>query len=111
MPERAPFTVQRCPACDTYDPGGRTRCRACGAPGLEPSPVTGAGALVTWTVIRRPGREHAHAGPFAVGLVDLDDGVRITARLASYDPEPRIGDRLVIEDVVEGNPVMVPEPS
>jgi hypothetical protein len=61
-------------------------CRFCGAAGGTPVDLCGRGRLVSWTVIRiAPGRYAAEA-PYAVGLLDLEEGVRLTARVAG-DPE------------------------
>jgi hypothetical protein len=77
--------ARRCAEC------GRTSvaapaCRFCGADGGAAVDLSGRGRLVSWTVIRvAPGR-YAEEAPYAVGLIALDEGVRLTARL-SGDPE------------------------
>ena len=80
-----PETVQvlRCPACGTLDPGPRLLCARCGSPGLVAEAVPGDGVLASWTVIRRPPARFRGDGPYAVAVVDLAAGVRVTGRLSA----------------------------
>jgi uncharacterized OB-fold protein len=56
-------------------------CRFCGAPGGTPVDLSGRGRLISWTVIRvAPGR-YASEAPYTIGLVELDEGARLTARI------------------------------
>ena len=91
MPETAiDFQVLTCTRCGTLDAGGRASCPFCGGT-LEPRAVSGRGTLVTWTLIRRPPAGIDLPAPYAVAVVELAEGVRITARLARFDPEPALG--------------------
>ncbi|MFG1343493.1 OB-fold domain-containing protein [Xanthobacter autotrophicus DSM 431] len=49
---------------------------------MEPATVAGDGVLVSWTLVRRPPTRFQADGPYAVAVVDLDCGVRLTGRLA-----------------------------
>ena len=49
-----------------------------------------AGRVYSSTMIRVPGAAHADRGPFALVLVDLDDGGRVLGRLED-DALPEIG--------------------
>jgi hypothetical protein len=40
------------------------------------------GKVVTYTVIRTPSDEFSGEAPFAVGVVEMDDGARLTTQLA-----------------------------
>lgn len=91
MPEAAvDFKVLTCTRCGALDPGGRASCPACGGD-LEPRAASGRGTLVTWTLVRRPPAGIDLPAPYAVAVVELDEGVRITARLARFEPEPALG--------------------
>ena len=50
------------------------------------------GKVVTHTVIRTPSDEFSGEAPFAVGIVEMDDGARLTTQIAdvSFD-EIKIG--------------------
>jgi uncharacterized OB-fold protein len=90
MSESTRLQVLACADCGALDPGGRTRCSACGGE-LAQHSVSGRGTLLTWTLVRRPPAGFDTDGPMAVALVELEEGVRITAQLASHDPEPDLG--------------------
>ena len=95
MTEVDGLKVLGCIDCDTLDPGGRTRCTACGG-ALEPRAVSGRGTLMTWTLVRRPPAGFDTDGPMAVALIALDEGIRITAQLASHLPEPDLGASVIV---------------
>ena len=56
-------------------------CRFCGAEGGEVVNLSGRGRLLSWTVIRVAPARYASEAPYAVGLLELAEGPRITARL------------------------------
>src|SRR5512146_124070 len=89
-----PVAAVRCRRCGRLDPGPRRLCPACHAPGLEPVEVSGAGVLVSWTVIRRAPARFKEQAPYTVCVVDLGDGVRTTGRLAPAAGEPAMGARV-----------------
>jgi hypothetical protein len=41
----------------------------------------GGGRLISWTVIRVAPQRYAAEAPYTVGLVELDEGLRLTARI------------------------------
>ena len=76
---------RRCAECGSISVA-TARCAFCGAEGGTAVELTGRGRLVSWTVIRvAPGRYAADA-PYTVGLVALDEGAKLTARVGG-DPE------------------------
>ncbi len=85
--------------------GGR-RCRRCGCNDLAPIAIEGKGRLLSWTVIRRPsGAAASRQGPFAVALVELEAGLRITANLEGWENEPPPGSEVVAVGEIEGIPI------
>lgn len=58
-------------------PGGET---------AEPVKLSGTGKVLTFTVIHTPGKEYSDLAPFALGIIELDDGARIMAQIADTDP-------------------------
>lgn len=61
-------------------------CPACGGDGGTPVALSGRGRLVSWTTIRVAPERYAAEAPYAVGVLELEEGLRVTARLAG-DPE------------------------
>ncbi len=97
-PEVPTLDVLRCEDCGRLDPGPRELCAACASSRLLHHRVDGLGTLISWTVIRRaPTRFRAEA-PYAIAVVDLDGGVRITGRLPSGE-EPEPGSRVMLLEV------------
>ncbi|MEP9355799.1 OB-fold domain-containing protein [Xanthobacter sp. KR7-65] len=95
-----PLAIQilRCADCGQLDAGPRELCPTCHSPKMEPAPVDGSGVLVSWTLVRRPPTRFSADGPYAVAVVDLDCGVRLTGRLAQVPMEetdaPALGARM-----------------
>lgn len=94
----SPVEILRCAACGQLDAGPRELCPTCHSPRMEPVTVEGDGVLVSWTLVRRPPTRFQADGPYAVAVVDLDCGVRLTGRLADVPMEeadaPALGARM-----------------
>lgn len=76
----------RCAECGTLSLDTGHSCPSCGNQGGSTVPLSGHGRLLSWTVIRvAPGR-YASEAPYTVGLLELREGVRLTARLEA-DPD------------------------
>lgn len=77
---------RRCAACGRLSVETGRPCPFCGSEGGSAVALSGRGRLLSWTVIRvAPGR-YASEAPYAVGLLELPEGLRLTARLQT-DPE------------------------
>ncbi|HEY0106546.1 MAG TPA: OB-fold domain-containing protein [Rhizomicrobium sp.] len=67
-------TIQFCGACRKYQFYPSIVCRGCGGTAMSWRPISGAGVIYALTEIA--------AGPrFNVALIDLDEGVRMLARV------------------------------
>lgn len=84
---------------------GSRRCRHCGCEELVPIDIDGRGRILSWTVIRRPSGAVSRQGPFAVALVELAAGVRMTVNLEGWENEPAPGSEVVAVGEVEGIPI------
>ena len=86
----------RCRECGTTYFPPRQICPRCMKEGiLEPLPLSRQGALYTYTVIRQaPPR---YPAPYAVGYVDLPEGVRVFAQLEGWQArELRVGEEMEV---------------
>jgi uncharacterized OB-fold protein len=64
----------------------RTICAICGNQDVQLRPTTGSGHVYALSIHHRPGPgRSAEDGPYAVVLVDLDEGVRIMSNLVAPD--------------------------
>jgi uncharacterized OB-fold protein len=92
---RAELMLQFCTTCQRHQFPPRAFCVRCGDRSVEWRPASGRGELYAATVTHRPSEEaFAALVPYAVGLVDLDEGVRVMARGAVDDAV--IGARVVV---------------
>jgi uncharacterized OB-fold protein len=81
--------IPRCGRCGQWIWQPRPLCWRCQAPDPEWTRVSGAGRVVSWTVIRPPTLPaYAELAPFVVLLVELDEGVRLLGYLV--DEEGRV---------------------
>ena len=97
--------VLKCSACGALDAGPREICPGCHASALRPDKVSGAGALLSWTIIRRPPAAFRAEGSYTVAVVELDAGIKVTGRLEAADEKSRLGARVVMAESRSGVPV------
>ena len=86
--------VLRCEACGALDPGPREICPRCFKRALQAAGVPGTGRLVSWTMVRRAPTRFRGQAPYAVAVVDLDAGVRVTGRLQNPSDDVAPGARV-----------------
>lgn len=75
---------QRC-SCGAVQFPPRPVCRACGGTDLATHRLTGRGKVFSWSGAAQP--RAAVVGPYLVAVVELEEGIRITAQLTGLDPE------------------------
>ena len=73
--------------------------------------MSGRGRLVSWTVVRRPSGAFAHRDAFAVALVDIDAGPRLTGNLEGWEDDPPLGATVRVVGEIDGIPLFATEPS
>jgi len=101
-PASAPFVeglqqgeirYQACVACGAAQTLARYACRACGSTELQWRAAKGAGRVYSvTTVARAPSDEFRPLAPYALAIVELDEGPRLMGH-ATVDA--RIGDRVI----------------
>ncbi len=114
---RGELTITRCDTCDVYVWYPQEQCPACGG-ALTWTPVSGAGTLFSWAVVRRAFLPaFADRVPFVTALVALaeDPAVRIPTYLVDVDPGTLRADEPVLVtfrpltfSTVPGKSVVVP---
>ena len=83
----------KCSACGFETLGQRDICPECWARGtMDETPIGRQGTLYTYTVIHQ--LPQGYDEPFAVGYVDLDDGIRVFAHIDNTPESLTIGARL-----------------
>jgi uncharacterized OB-fold protein len=75
----------RCKSCGKYTFPKYYACPFCFSDDLEDAPLSPTGNLHSFTIVRRsmPG----YPVPYALGLVDFKEGVRVMAQIETNNPE------------------------
>jgi uncharacterized OB-fold protein len=78
---------QRCTDCGTWRHLPRILCAKCGSPKWQWTPSSGRGRIFSWTVTHQPlVKNFPEAVPYAVIVVELEEGVRMVAGLRAMPP-------------------------
>jgi uncharacterized OB-fold protein len=80
--------LPRCRACGTLHAYPRRRCPSCGSDDISWERLSGRATVHAVTVIHRPPEPAlADAVPYALALVDLEEGPRLMTRIVDCPPE------------------------
>jgi uncharacterized OB-fold protein len=96
---RGELRFQRCRGCDRWRHPPRHLCPECGSDAWEWAQAGGRGSLFSWTVTHQALHPaFADALPYAVVVVELDEGVRVVSGVRGIAPgELRLDLRLRAE--------------
>jgi len=79
---------QRCTQCGTWRHVPRDMCAQCGSWAWEWAKSSGRGKLYTWTVVTFPMHPgFAEEVPYAVTLIEMEEGPRIVSRVIDVLPK------------------------
>jgi uncharacterized OB-fold protein len=76
---------QRCRACGTLRFPARRQCAACRSADAELHAFSGRGTVFSFAEVAQAPR--GFSGPYLVAMVELEEGVRVTAQLTDVDPD------------------------
>jgi uncharacterized OB-fold protein len=98
IPQRYRLEAQKCKNCGAVLFPPRLICPECKSRDFEDTKLAEKGKVLTYTIIRVPPHQYVDQAPFAVGIVELDDGVKLTGQIVDCDFEDlNIGQRVKIE--------------
>lgn len=98
FPQRYRLEALRCRSCSQVSFPPRLVCPQCRSREFEAVKLAEAGRILTFTVIRVAPPQFVDQAPYAVGIVELDDGVRLTGQIADCSFEGlEIGKRVRVE--------------
>lgn len=91
--------ASRCIRCQKISFPARGVCPACRSEEAEMVPLHGRGKVISVTRMYQAPRGYASSSTGLMALIELEEGVRLTAQLTDVDPEDvRIG--MVVEMVI-----------
>jgi uncharacterized OB-fold protein len=100
---RGELRFQRCSTCGAWRHPPRVLCAVCGSPRWTWEPSSARGQVFTWTVVHQALHPaFAEAVPYAVIVVETEEGVRLASGLRGAPPEAL---RLGLPVVVDFEPV------
>jgi uncharacterized OB-fold protein len=98
IPQRYRLEAAKCTSCGKEFFPPRIVCNECGGREFEPTKLAETGKIVTYTVIRIAPSDFSDQAPYAIGIAELDNGVRTTAQIVDVDfDELKVGMPVMIE--------------
>jgi uncharacterized OB-fold protein len=94
--QNASIDGYRCQQCDWRGLSLTRICPKCRSTRISPGKFKGSGRIVAFTKIRYPPADFQGKEPYTVVLAELDEGIRLMARLDGHHPNARIGDRIEV---------------
>lgn len=85
-PRRYRLEGARCKGCGAIHFPPRAICDRCGGRDLKGEGLSGEGELISYTIIRHPPKGFEERAPYAIGIVQLKEGVRILSQIVDCDP-------------------------
>lgn len=79
--------ANRCLECGQVSFPPRMVCPGCGSTKAEALQLSGRGRVVSITRVYQPPRGFASSSTGVMALVELEEGVRVTAQITDVDPE------------------------
>ena len=98
VPQRFRYEAKKCSKCGSISFPPRLVCPECGSRSFKDYVMKDTGKILTFTTIEVGHPQFADQVPYTVGIVELDDGARITAQITDVDPSKlKIGDKVKLE--------------
>jgi uncharacterized OB-fold protein len=86
-PQRYRREAARCNKCGKLFFPPRLICDECGHRELSVVALGETGKVLTYTIIRTPSDAFKELAPFALGIIEMDEGVRVMAQIADVEFE------------------------
>jgi uncharacterized OB-fold protein len=83
-PQRYRYEAAVCKKCGKWFFPPRLICDACKSRDLEKRAMQRTGKILTHTVVRVPPKPFADQAPYAVAVIEMDDGPRLTAQVVEW---------------------------
>jgi hypothetical protein len=87
IPQRFRLEAGKCDNCGYIAFPPRRVCPECGSRSFNTINLKPEGTIKTYTIIHVAAEEFALQTPFAVGIIETDEGARLTAQIVDCRPE------------------------
>lgn len=87
IPQRYRYEANKCNFCGHINFPPRLICPECKGREFESTKIAEKGTVLTYTIIRVAPQQFADQAPYAVGIIELEDGVRLTGQIVDCDFE------------------------
>ncbi len=95
IPQRYRYEAQKCKKCGYIAFPPRLICPECGSREFDDYVLKNTGKILSFTIIEVGPTEFSDQVPYCVGIVELDDGVRITSQIVDSDFDKiKIGEKV-----------------
>ena len=96
-PQRYRYEAAVCEKCGKWHFPPRVICDDCGCREFTTKAMRRTGKVLTYTIIQVPPAPFKDLAPYAVAIVEMDDGPRITTQIVEYGDEVIIGMPIKLE--------------
>jgi uncharacterized OB-fold protein len=86
IPERSRLEGSKCTKCGNIIYPQRARCVKCGSSSIALYQLPEKGKLLSFTVVRSPPRGFEKTMPFVLGIIELEDGTKLTTQITDVLP-------------------------
>ncbi len=87
IPQRYRLEAAKCTSCGKILFPPRLICNKCGSQDFEKITLPENGKIVTFTIIRVAPQQFETEVPYAIAIVELENGVRLTTQVVDCNPE------------------------
>lgn len=96
IPERYRMEAKKCKKCGHVDFPGRLICPECKSKEFTVFNLPNKGKLISHTVIRIAPNGFTDLAPYVVGIIQLNNSIKIMAQITDCDPDQlKTGDELI----------------
>ena len=98
IPRRYRLEAAKCTSCGYIAFPPRLVCPECGNRKFDDYKLKDTGKVVSYTTIEVGPTEFSDQVPYHVGIIELEDGLKLTAQIADADPaDIKIGSKVKLE--------------
>ena len=87
IPQRFRLEAGKCKSCGYVAFPPRLVCPECGHKEFEKVTLRPQGKILSFTIVHTAAEEFATETPYAVGIIETDDGARLTAQIVDCTPD------------------------